>query len=295
MECSRGQYANQSPETKSTSRWQDFVSPNAGHFSIGPRILFLMSSDKNEHTEEKIGHLGRDEAQSLSIDSNWITAKGLWLEAENFSLDESAKHGFQKYLSTAQYHSFVMLREWLHSKYEIEPMVREFYDSLYRNEGALLMYEGRNREESHVVSEVFRQRTLYQKLMADLFRVEFSPAHWVAERQEDVSRDILFHHVDECRRLAWQAKTAQRISWKFTTTSWNEGLSKCSEFSTFENPLPRMDYCPWLKKDSSRSGFPRYLWHVASKRTVDTTHLPRRVKYTCISHTWGRWRQKESM
>ena len=287
------EYAKESPRTKSTSRWREFVSPNASRFSTGPRILFALSSNKNGHTEMKIGQLGREEARSLSKDSNWIIAKGLWLHAERLSLDEHVKHGFQKFLSTSQYHSFVMLRDWLHSKYEIEAVVREFYNSLFCDEGESLIHEGRNLGDSHVANEGFRQRTLYQKVMADLFRVEFSPAHWVAERQEDVFGDLLFHHLDECRRLAWQARTAQRISWRFTTTSWNEGLDKCSEFSTFEDPLPRIDYCPWLTKDSSRSGFPRYLWHVPSKKTVDTIHLPRRVKYTCISHTWGRWRQEE--
>ena len=158
-----------------------------------------------------------------------------------------------------------MLRDWLHSNYENEAVVREFYNSLYRNEGEWLIHEGRNLEDSHVANEEFRQRTLYQKNMADLFRVEFSPAHWVAERQRDDFRDLLFQHLDECRRRAWQARTAQRISWNFITTSWDEGLDKCSELSTFEDPLPRIDYCPWLKKDSSRLGFPRHLWHVPSK------------------------------
>lgn len=283
----------QAQRTKSTTRWRESVSPNAGRFSIGPRVLFVMSSNKDEHTEMAIGQLGRKEAKSLSMDSNWIIAKGLWHDAERLSVNEDTKRGFQKFLSTAQYHSIVMLRDWLHSDYEIEPVVREFYDSLYCNEEASLIHEGRNLKESHVKDEAFRQRTLYQKVMVDLFRVEFSPAHWVAERQKVVFRDLLFQHVDKTRRKAWQARTAQRISWKFTSVSWTEGLDKCNEFSSFKNPLPRMDYCPWLKKDSSRSGFPRYLWHIASKKTVSTLPLPQKVEYTCISHTWGRWRQQK--
>ena len=90
----------------------------------------------------EIEQLGRDEARSLSIDSNWIIAKGLWLDADRLSLDENTKRGFQKFLSTAQYHSFVMLRDWLRSKYEIEPVVREFYDSIHRNEEESLIHEG---------------------------------------------------------------------------------------------------------------------------------------------------------
>lgn len=285
------EHTDKNPEINSISKWQEFVSPNAGRFSIGPRILFLMSENKNEHTEMEIGRLGRDKARIPSTEANWIIAKGLWLDTEE--LEKYKKRRFQKILSTAQYHSFVMLKDWLHSKYEIEAVVREFHSSMYRNDRASLIHEEGDLLESHVANEVFRQRTLYQKVMADLFRLEFSPAHWVGERQEDVFNDLFFNHLDNCRRLAWQARTAQRISWKFTTISWFEGLDKCSEFSTFENPLPRMDYCPWLRKDTSRSGLPRYLWHIPSKKTVDALHLPLGLKYTCISHTWGRWRQKE--
>ena len=290
---SRPEDIGESLNTKPTSKWRDFISPNAPYFSIGPRIEFLFTADKDENTEMKIGQLGKDKAVRKPMGSNWDIARGLWHNAERFSSNADTRYGFQKFLSIAQFHSFVMLQEWLHSKYEIEAMIRELYDWLYLDRMTSLVYEGQ-RSESHIANNKWRQRTLYQKVMADLFRAEFSPRHWVAETKQDVLKDLLFREVDNCRRLAWQARTAQRISWKFTCVSWNEGLEKSTKlFTTFENPLPRTKYCPWLKKDLSRSGFPRYLWHITSKRTVDTQQLPRRVEYTCISHTWGRWRRKQ--
>ncbi|KAI4141330.1 MAG: hypothetical protein L6R39_005400 [Caloplaca ligustica] len=277
----------------SASEWRKYMSPTDGRLSVGPRILFALSSDKDEDTETKIRQLRRDGARSLSLTSNWTIAKRLWLEAEKLLLGDGSQKEFQEYLSTGQYHSFTMLGEWLQSDWEFEPVVRELHDSIYCNEDASLIHEGQDLETSHVGDEVFRQRTLYQKLMADLLRVESSPAHWIAERGPEVYGDFMFDYLDKCRGSAWQLRTAQRISWNFTSVSWFDGLNKCSTFQVFENPLPRMDYCPWLKKDLSPSGFPRFLWHIPSNRTLDTLELPQKVQYTCISHTWGRWRDKQ--
>lgn len=98
-------------------------------------------------------------------------------------------------------------------------------------------------EDSHLANEEFRHRTLYQKVMADLFRIEFSPAHWIAEAEEGEAllKDFYFHHLDECRRLAWQARTAHRISWKFTSLNWSQALENCSECSIW-----RIQHQEWI-------------------------------------------------
>ena len=61
--------------------------------------------------------------------------------------------------------------------------------------------------------------------MADFFRIEVSPAGWAGVEQDQpggyVLRMTRFPKVEQCRRLAWQARTAQRISWKFTSVSWS--------------------------------------------------------------------------
>ncbi|KAJ5801559.1 uncharacterized protein N7518_003627 [Penicillium psychrosexuale] len=55
-----------------------------------------------------------------------------------------------------------------------------------------------------------------------------------------------------------------------------------------------IDSCPWL---GEISGFPLYLWDVKERRTVEVFSLwdddDFDISYTAISHTWGRWRQRD--
>lgn len=50
--------------------------------------------------------------------------------------------------------------------------------------------------------------------------------------------------------------------------------------------------CWWLTA-AEKNGLPYYLWDVANERTVETAGLTS-PSYTAISHTWGRWREKDS-
>ncbi|KUM62191.1 hypothetical protein ACN42_g4922 [Penicillium freii] len=55
-----------------------------------------------------------------------------------------------------------------------------------------------------------------------------------------------------------------------------------------------IDSCPWL---GEIRGFPLYLWDVKERRTVEVFSLWDEyefdIPYTAISHTWGRWRQRD--
>lgn len=263
--------------------YKDFQSPESAQFSLGPRIAFLEAVPKHAELEGEIAKIGSD----LSAEDNWAIAFHLWNECERFWADSRTKRGFQRFLSKSQFHTFIMLKEWLHGEYQPSALIEQLYENIQAE-----IYPSNSAEcpdDSHIMDEKFRHLTLYQKLMADLFRMEFSPPHWCA-----TGFFVKIYVLNSCRTSAWEARTAQRISWKFASVSWNKGLDQCcSNSCSFENPLPRKDYCPWLTKDVSQSAFPRYLWHIESKRTVDTLDFPRRAKYTCISHTWGRWRKNE--
>ncbi|KAF4300684.1 hypothetical protein GTA08_BOTSDO10933 [Botryosphaeria dothidea] len=55
---------------------------------------------------------------------------------------------------------------------------------------------------------------------------------------------------------------------------------------------PALDNCTWLPDlpaDRSQS-MPHYLWDIHQHRTVESASLGASRAYTCISHTWGRWR-----
>lgn len=273
--------------------------PDHERFSIGPQILFILSTEK---TEEYVANI-RNKIESAK--DNWALAQLLWIYLEEWANGEATEDLVKGYLSTAQYHSFIILQDWIHSKYELEAVAHPFARWLHDADVATLGHElldeddGVEARDSHIMHKGFRHASLYQKLLSDLFRKEFSPAHWVGERyRQKETHGINFHNhefgdLDYCRHRAWQVCVSQRVAWKFTILDWNQGLENSTTSQVFENPLERKNYCPWLHKDKTREGFPRYLWDVAQKKTVDTSEFAHRVPYTCISHTWGRWRRKE--
>ncbi|EXJ65786.1 uncharacterized protein A1O5_11027 [Cladophialophora psammophila CBS 110553] len=126
-----------------------------------------MKSNKKERTEAEIGRLTAN-CETPSVEGNWNVAAALWNEAEDLGSKDMTKRGFRPFLSTAQFYSFLMLREWLHSEYEIEGTVQEIYHWLYIDGPGIVAFEGQSARDSHLASEEVRHRTLYQKLMADL-------------------------------------------------------------------------------------------------------------------------------
>jgi hypothetical protein len=99
------------------------------------------------------------------------------------------------------------------------------------------------------------------------------------------------------RRSAAIEAANQRIAW----SCFENALKGATEMrsSTGQNqrkftfPLrATIATCPWLgpKKD----GLPYYLWDRKEQRTVRVDLLPERPRYIVVSHTWGRWRLRDS-
>jgi len=55
-----------------------------------------------------------------------------------------------------------------------------------------------------------------------------------------------------------------------------------------------LEPCPWLST-KEKVGLPYFLWDVANKRTVETSTIESVPRYTTISHTWGCWRENDSV
>ncbi|KAI9661465.1 MAG: hypothetical protein M1831_002987 [Alyxoria varia] len=49
---------------------------------------------------------------------------------------------------------------------------------------------------------------------------------------------------------------------------------------------------PWLSNEGMYDEYPRYLWDVRAKKTVQVASMTDRPRYIAVSHTWGRWRNK---
>ncbi|KAL2817029.1 hypothetical protein BDW59DRAFT_152949 [Aspergillus cavernicola] len=52
--------------------------------------------------------------------------------------------------------------------------------------------------------------------------------------------------------------------------------------------------CAWLSDADTEYDMPYYLWDIQQQCTVPTQELQGKVEYTAISHTWGRWKKRDS-
>ncbi|KAI9370418.1 hypothetical protein BJX61DRAFT_544660 [Aspergillus egyptiacus] len=68
------------------------------------------------------------------------------------------------------------------------------------------------------------------------------------------------------------------------------------QLSKYPRPIPMiLKPCDWLKEEQAE-GVPFYLWDIKHKRTIKTSGIQEReIQYAIVSHTWGRYREGDSM
>lgn len=123
--------------------------------------------------------------------------------------------------------------------------------------------------------------TSLTRLFGDEFMNFISDLEAASARELSASRRTAGEHA-ACRRVVWSVSQP------------GEDLNPVSEAeSRFKQPTPAMiDPCPWITKHSL-DGVPFYLWDAEKKETVKTENIPvLPLRYTVISHTWGRWRMR---
>ncbi|GAB7324002.1 hypothetical protein MBLNU13_g07404t1 [Cladosporium sp. NU13] len=140
----------------------------------------------------------------------------------------------------------------------------------------------------------------YNYLMGNLFFLEFEGC--ARFRGAEVQSRIQ-QAVADSRKLARQSSYTQRLAivcFQNATRSVRAGKGldflDCVPDRPLDNPLskgPGTIACPWLPQTTqSRTSLPYYLWDVQRQRTIETSALLEWPHYTCVSHTWGRWRSK---
>ena len=81
---------------------------------------------------------------------------------------------------------------------------------------------------------------------------------------------------------------AQSIAWKHTTIALSAGLD--SKAASFECSQKLYLPCSWLGRPENVNSYPHYLCNLELKKMATASTLDQKPKYTCIGHTWGRWR-----
>ena len=101
--------------------------------------------------------------------------------------------------------------------------------------------------------------------------------------------------LNTIRLRSAQHAVAQRLGWsnlrhcQVNVAATENGLDLRNAHTLGSTIHP----CPWLVLIEVQGGLPVYLYDSVKRRTVESNALPTPVEYTCVSHTWGRFRHKD--
>ncbi|OJJ55441.1 hypothetical protein ASPSYDRAFT_34368 [Aspergillus sydowii CBS 593.65] len=131
----------------------------------------------------------------------------------------------------------------------------------------------------------------YHGNMGTLYSCELDPLEQTSYQKSfrEVAAD-----VSARERIARHALTHVN-SGRMENPSSGAMLEK-SRLKDFSQPIPTiLDPCHWLASNEA-VGFPWYLWDIELGCTVRTTEIPsENIRYSIVSHTWGRLRDGEAM
>lgn len=191
-------------------------------------------------------------------------------------VSEDQRHAFYTTLSDCQLRSWELLRDW--------------WDGHYQDAG--LSSHARKfimRASDEPVESIQYQESLYHEVLFCLWHAEFNPSGW----ETGTSRGL-----DTNRRDAYQHALAQKAGTLVLRELVPDPIAEVQQ--QYIKELPKSyDICPWLPKEGrnsmSKEHLPLYLWDTTENRTVPVNELlmdgvP--ISYTCVSHTWGRWKKE---
>ncbi|KAJ5510177.1 Heterokaryon incompatibility [Penicillium expansum] len=233
----------------------------------------------------------------------------------------------RQHLTPGQERSFYILWEWWATCSrvcivdEAEDEYDDDYDDLFGDDES--HFYPQNHVECETIHEAggirykLRFNCLYNKCMATLFNSEFEnfKTHRSGDELVNLRRDLaqeaacLTIAIEACSPRSQTQQPAQ-VPYSPDGQSYLAHRSESSPvwcagrrvLGSIDLPGldPRcsagssIDSCPWL---GEISGLPLYLWDVKERRTVEVFSLWEEyefdIPYTAISHTWGRWRQRD--
>ena len=175
---------------------------------------------------------------------------------------------------------------------QIADLLYDWYHGLYLGEKDQIFSSNLLRRKNDMCRGRHAQPNLlsmagssYQRAMVDLFMNEFST------RRQNTSSKAL--RVGQYLTLSYR-NTATKLA-SIQQAAFN--MVKCRDLdrvAALDQPLllaPSIESCSWLSRDSGKESQPKYLWHVRDQKMIPLSgqDCP---PFTCISHTWGRLRDK---
>jgi hypothetical protein len=241
--------------------------------TLGAKLhKFLSTIDSDQIREEQIA----------GDEWSWQKASFNLKRFTELITDDPRADEFRQSLGFQQLASWTLLQEWFGALYQpshLSEAARRAIDSgTYRPSGLMDVYP------KFPLSALINESS-YHYWLSELYIAEFMPSSllWKPENGSEA-----LGLIDNSRRRASDFASCQKVAHTFYM----------SQKETCEHTKPKYEHrpslmkevCPWLIREAMTNERPYYLWHVTQRRGVIVHQLNEAPEYTCISHTWGRWR-----
>jgi hypothetical protein len=230
--------------------------------------------DAKDHTNKfwRYGKLG-DLIEDQEPQTNWgpSDSRRRWGNWQKFLQVSRESPKFLNGLSGPQRRAAKILLDWHSGAYQTT-QDRDFSAAFLEGNSELLVPAGSD----------------YQKFMTKLFNHEFDLMSWYNHRP---NRLLHFQMTWTYRQHASTYAAAQQLA--FSSLQAKTPSPRVSLGSpTLDGPS--LGGCPWLVDKYLELESPTYLWDIPHAKTVEVKDLDTCPQYTCVSHTWGRLRNRDA-
>lgn len=261
--------------------------------SRGPWMVQPLSQACSSHINQNLS----DSRLTCGLEM-WDSMKTIWTGG---GLEELLFRS----LSVAEVNSFRILLEWWEGKIQksspserARERLEEFsniHDIGASERPPLAVYyigdvSGSSTEHNENCKSAKYVGSNYNEQLFELFQLEFCGLN---PGESPKTFWLMMHNQrQKCAELA----ACQRLAHSLCCSIISENLvgdedHTSKNISTSNHISASIHPCPWLSPRTEKdTQLPRYLWDVASMRTVHVKDLAGIPQYVTISHTWGRWR-----
>ncbi|KAH6971227.1 hypothetical protein BKA56DRAFT_678340 [Ilyonectria sp. MPI-CAGE-AT-0026] len=194
-------------------------------------------------------------------------------------------------MSHQQACSWKLLTEWLAGAYLPKHLAEAARKAIF---SAKPVQDPRFPERPDFPPCALLDESVYHSHLSMLYYIEFMD--YVDEDDPPYYLKYVFENLVFHRRKAASHATSQYIAHftyhAITNSSLRAQAPARADTAHYASPI--MQVCPWITMSTDLStkkpGNPYYLWSIPQNKTVELKALPdSKPRYTCISHTWGRW------
>lgn len=248
---------------------QDFWS----RCPLGAKLhRFLDTVDSDE--------IGRE--QEADDEWKWREGSSNWMRFTELMSEYPRSEEFKQSLGHQQLTSWALIQEWLSAQYQPSHLSKAIRQAI---ESGTYVPRGSMDVHPKFPAQAQLSQSVYHYWLSELFCAEFMPSS-LLWKPENAAEGLGI--MDNLRRRASNYTSCQKIAHIYYVS--RKQPSKAMEVKSQDHSQPRKEACPWLDRESITGERPYYLWDVLRERTVTVHELQETPKYTCVSHTWGRWR-----